>query len=165
MPALLGVRGVDASRGVRGVDASRRVRGGDASRGVRGGRGENHHTHFSVPDFDFTVCDFTTFCIYWSGESLKIVCTESWRCEEEGSCKTRAIEGVKGGFGGEEAKVQIVGKVWEMQKWAFNPLTRPSGSCILACVATRLGGSAPNPPRKKSSKTVNDFPRSCVYGG
>ena len=115
--------------------------------------------------FDFTVCDFTTFFTYWSGESLKIMCTESWHCEEEGSCKIRVIEGAKGGFGGEEAKVQIVGKVWEMQKWAFNPLTRPSGSCILACVATRLGGSAPHPPRKKSSKTVNDFPRSCVYGG
>ena len=107
--------------------------------------------------FDFTVCDFTTLCIYWSGESLKIVCTESWRCEEEGRCKIRAIEGAKGGFGGEEAKVQIVGKVWEMQKWAFNPLTRASGSCILACVATRLGGSAPHPPRKKKFENRERF--------
>ena len=67
--------------------------------------------------------------------------------------------------------VQIVGKVLEMQKWAFNPLTRPAPSCILVLVAPRHAGfgptrytSRPTATEKKVLKTVSVFPRNRVYG-
>ena len=63
-----------------------------------------------------------------------------------------------------EGNVSIVGKVWEMQKRAPNPLTRGRAFCILGPVNRPLAGGTTPPPRK-SFKSCNDFVAKCVYRG
>jgi hypothetical protein len=63
-----------------------------------------------------------------------------------------------------EGNVSIVGKVWEMQKRAPNPLTQGRAFCILGPVNRPLAGGTTPPPRK-SFKSCNDFVAKCVYRG